>query len=40
MVRLLADHGELDIVEGAGHLFDDHGDYLPPVEAWLEAVWA
>lgn len=40
MVRLLADHGELDVVDGAGHLFDDHGEYLHTrVGDWLETVW-
>jgi pimeloyl-ACP methyl ester carboxylesterase len=41
MVRFLAPHGELDIVDGAGHLFDDHGEYLQTkVRTWLETVWA
>ncbi len=40
MVRFLADHGELDVVEGAGHLFEDHGDYLlQRVVGWLESLW-
>lgn len=40
MVRLLADHGELDVIDGAGHLFDDHDDELEArVRSWLSAVW-
>ena len=40
MVRSLADHGELDVIEGAGHLFDEHGDQLHArVETWLASVW-
>ncbi len=40
MVRLLAGHGDLHIVDGAGHLFDEHEDDLHArVAAWLEEIW-
>ena len=40
MVRFLADHGELEVIDGAGHLFDGHGDDLHDrVGSWLGSVW-
>ena len=40
MVRMLAGGGELDVVEGAGHLFDEHEAYLHTrVTEWLGTIW-